>query len=91
MPIYAFSCPDCGGFDLHRRAAIAAAPAQCPSCGLAGRRGFTPPGLAHLTKPLRGALDLEEKSAHAPTVVSEKRGRRMPHAHGPTPPWVLSH
>jgi putative FmdB family regulatory protein len=91
MPLYAFSCATCGGFELHRRVADAAAPAECPDCGREGRRVFTPPGLARLAKPLRGALDLEEKSAHAPEVVSQKRGRPMPHGHGASPPWVLSH
>jgi putative FmdB family regulatory protein len=91
MPIYAFSCAECGGFELTRASADAAAPGVCPSCGREGRRVFTPPGLARLAKPLRSALELEEKSAHAPEVVSQKRGRPMPHAHGPTPSWVLSH
>jgi hypothetical protein len=42
-------------------------------------------------KPLRTALDREEKSAHEPEVVSVKAGRPLPHAHAPAPPWVLSH
>jgi hypothetical protein len=74
-----------------RRAAEAGAPASCPRCGTDARRLFTPPGLALLRKPVRGLLDLEEKSAHAPDVVAEKTGRAMPHKHGPSPPWVLSH
>jgi putative FmdB family regulatory protein len=91
MPIYAFACGTCGGFELHRRVAEVGAPAECPGCGLHARRVFTPPGLALVAKPLRGALELEEKSAHAPDVVAHKRGRPMPHRHGPAPPWVLSH
>jgi hypothetical protein len=66
-------------------------PGTCPACGVPARRVFTPPGLALLTRPLRRALDLEEKSAHEPSVVTEKRGRPMPHRHGPAPPWMLSH
>jgi putative FmdB family regulatory protein len=91
VPIYAFTCTRCGSFDLIRRVAEAGAPASCPRCGTDARRLFTPPGLALLGKPVRGLLDLEEKSAHAPEVVAEKTGRAMPHKHGPTPPWVLSH
>lgn len=91
MPLYAFACSGCGGFELARPAAQAGEPAACPACGSEARRVFTPPGLALLGRPLRGALDAEEKSAHEPAVVSEKRGRPRAHGHEPTPPWVLSH
>jgi putative FmdB family regulatory protein len=91
VPIYAFTCAGCGPFEVTRRVAEAGAPAGCPDCGQPGRRVFTPPGLARMDKPMRGLLDREEKSADAPDVVAHKHGRPMPHAHGPTPPWVLSH
>jgi hypothetical protein len=52
---------------------------------------FTPPGLQLLARPMRRALDTEEKSAHEPAVMTQKRGRPMPHVHEPSPPWVLSH
>ena len=55
------------------------------------RRVFTPPGLALLARPVRRALELEEKSAHEPDVVTEKRGRPLPHRHAKAPPWVLAH
>jgi putative FmdB family regulatory protein len=91
VPIYAFTCPGCGPFDVSRAVADAGAPASCPNCGALARRVFSPPGLALLRKPVRGLLDLEEKSAHAPEVVAHKSGRALPHKHEPTPPWVLSH
>jgi putative FmdB family regulatory protein len=91
MPIYAFTCPGCGAFELMRPMAEAAAAARCPTCGSQARRLFTPPGLARLAGPVRRALDVEEKSAHEPEVVTEKRGRPRPHRHRPSPPWVLSH
>ena len=91
MPIYAFICESCGPFDLVRPMAEAGAAAACPACGVEARRVFTPPGLALLARPVRRALDLEEKSAHEPDVVAEKRGRPLPHRHAPAPPWVLSH
>jgi putative FmdB family regulatory protein len=90
MPVYAFTCADCGAFELTRPIAEAAAPAVCPSCGTEARRVFTPPGLALLGAPVRRALDLEEKSAHEPDVVASKRGRPLLHRHAPAPPWVLS-
>jgi putative FmdB family regulatory protein len=91
MPIYAYACADCGPFEAHRPASEAGAAGRCPSCGGEGRRVFTPPGLALLARPLRRALDGEERSAHEPAVVSAKRGVPMPHHHDPAPPWVLSH
>jgi putative FmdB family regulatory protein len=91
VAIYAFTCEDCGPFELLRPMAEAAAPANCPSCGTTARRVFTPPGLALLAAPMRRALNEEDKSAHAPDVVRERHGRPMPHRHEPAPPWVLSH
>jgi hypothetical protein len=52
---------------------------------------FSPPGLALLARPVRVGLDMEEKSAHEPDVVTQKRGRPMPHRHAPSPPWAVGH
>ena len=91
MAIYEFTCEDCGPFELLRPMAEAAAPASCPSCGTTARRVFTPPGLTVLTAPMRHVLNEEDKSAHEPDVVTQRRGRPLPHRHEPSPPWVLSH
>jgi putative FmdB family regulatory protein len=92
MPVYAFTCEACGPFDLARPMAESGAPARCPSCGADAGRVYTPPGIALLDRPVRRALDVEEKSAHEPDVLAEKRpGRPLPHRHEPSPPWVLSH
>jgi putative FmdB family regulatory protein len=91
MPVYAFTCTGCGSFDLVRPMAEAGARARCPACGGDARRVFTPPGLTFPSRPVHRALDIEEKSAHEPEVVSQKRGRPLPHRHAPTPPWTLGH
>ncbi len=91
MALYAFTCAACGPFDLMRPMEQASATARCPLCGAEARRVFTPPGLRLLAPPLRRALDGEERSAHEPQVTTVKRGRPLPHGHGPAPPWVLSH
>jgi putative FmdB family regulatory protein len=91
VPLYAFTCEGCGPFELVRPMAEASASAACPACGAEARRVFTPPCLARFARPARRALDLEEKSAHEPDVVTEKRGRPMPHRHGKGPPWALAH
>ena len=91
MPVYAFTCDACGPFDVMRPMAKADAPVRCPGCGSYARRVFSPPGLAILARPVRLGLDMEEKSAHEPELVREKRGRPMPHRHSPSPPWTLGH
>jgi putative FmdB family regulatory protein len=91
VAIYAFSCERCGPFELLRSMTESAAPADCPRCGASARRVYSPPGLALLAAPMRRALDMEDKSAHEPDVVTQRRGRPLPHRHEPSPPWVLSH
>lgn len=91
MPIYAFTCAGCGPFDLMRPMGQADALACCPACGGEARRVFTPPGLALLARPVRRALEMEDRSAHEPDVVTHKSGRALPHRHAPTPPWTLGH
>jgi putative FmdB family regulatory protein len=91
VPIYAFTCEGCGPFELLRPIAEAGSAARCPACGTEARRVFTPPGLARLARPARTLLDWEDMSAPAPALVTEKRGRPLPHQHGPAPPWVLKH
>jgi putative FmdB family regulatory protein len=91
MPVYAFTCGTCGGFDVQRPMAESDEPARCPECGSHARRVFSPPGLALLARPVRLGLDMEEKSAHEPEVVTQKRGRPMPHRHAPSPPWAVGH
>lgn len=91
MPVYAFTCAGCGPFEVVRPMREASAPASCPACGGDARRVYTPPGIPLLAAPLRRALDREERSTHEPEVVTTKTGKPLPHRHGPTPPWVLSH
>jgi putative FmdB family regulatory protein len=82
MPLYAFDCEACGPFEMRRPAADAAAGGDCPRCGAAGRRVYTPPGVARMPVALRAARDREERSAHAPDVVSAPSpGRPLPWAH----------
>jgi putative FmdB family regulatory protein len=88
MPVYVFTCHECGTFELSRPMAETGKAAQCPSCLREARRVFTPPGLTRLTRPVRQALETEEASAHEPRVVTEKRGRPLPRRRPPVPPWV---
>ena len=89
MPVYVFSCHDCGSFELSRPMAEVGAVAYCPTCLGEARRVFTPPGLTRLSTPMRRVLEKEEASAHEPRVVTEKRGRPLRQRREPVPPWVL--
>jgi putative FmdB family regulatory protein len=82
VPYYAYDCPGCGPFEQLRPVAEAGAAGHCPGCGAEGRRVYSPPGLALLARPLRRALDREERSAHEPEVVTSKRGRPLHHHRG---------
>ncbi len=83
MPAYAYSCPACGPFDVWRPVAEAGDPLACPACDAPAARLFTAPRLARMAAPMRAARDREERSAHAPDVVTTKTGRAMPgHGHG---------
>ena len=89
MPVYVFSCHECGPFELSRPMAEVGSAACCPACLREARRVFTPPRLARLAAPARQVLETEEASAHEPDVVRQKRGRPLPQQRSPTPPWVL--
>ena len=92
MPQYAFSCAACGPFDVWRPVAEAGDPLRCPTCDAPAERLFTAPGLARMPAAIRGAREREERSAHAPEVVSTKMGRPMPgHGHGHGAPWPHRH
>jgi putative FmdB family regulatory protein len=81
MPMYVFTCRECGPFELTRPMAQAGGAAYCPACHREARRVFTPPGLARLATPMRRALETEEASAHEPQVVTRKTGRPLPRPH----------
>jgi putative FmdB family regulatory protein len=89
MPVYVFSCRECGPIELARPMAKASDGASCPVCLREARRVFTPPRLTRLGAPLRRVLETEEASAHEPEVVRQKRGRPLPQQRSPAPPWVL--
>jgi putative FmdB family regulatory protein len=89
MPVYVFSCRDCGPFELSRPMAETGRPARCPICLRDSRRVFTPPGITRLATPVRRVLEKEEASAHEPRVVAQKRGRPLPQHRSRKPPWVL--
>jgi putative FmdB family regulatory protein len=89
MPVYVFTCHECGTFELSRPMAETGKAAQCPTCLREARRVFTPPGLMRLAAPVRQALETEEASAHEPRVTTQKSGRPLLRRRPPPPPWAL--
>ena len=89
MPMYVFTCDECGSFQLARSMAESGSQAFCPTCQREARRVFTPPHLARLAPPLRRAMETEEASADEPRVVTKKHGHPLRHAPEPVPPWVM--
>jgi putative FmdB family regulatory protein len=89
VPLYVFTCPECGSFEVARAMAEASSRACCPTCQGEARRVFTPPRLTRLARPARRALETEEASAHEPRVVTGKRGRPLRQRRQPMPPWVM--
>ena len=88
MPVYVFTCGECGPFELSRPMADAGRGAHCPVCLREARRVFTPPGLTRLATGLRRALETEEASACEPRVTTRKSGRPLPRQGPPAPPWA---
>jgi putative FmdB family regulatory protein len=81
MPLYDFDCAGCGPFEQWRPASEPTA--DCPACGAPARRRYAAFAVTRPGAPLRRAREREEKSAHAPEVVSKPTGRPLHlHHHG---------
>lgn len=78
MPIYDYLCERCGPFTDMRPMVECEQPSECPRCGRKARRAFlTAPYFATLTAETRLAHATNERSAHAPSTLSD-----MKKAHG---------
>ena len=94
MPIYEFSCEDCGLFEQRRSFAEAGDPLACPSCGREARRVYSMPSTRRMPAALSGAMERAENSAHEPEVVRRPAGgtgsgKGHHHSHGG--PWAVGH
>ncbi len=88
MPVYAFSCPDCGPFDARREMGQVTHPAPCPSCAQPSRRRYTVPGGRSPAGPLAAAgradaARVDRARSGEPVVTGPPTGRRpaRPTAH----------
>jgi putative FmdB family regulatory protein len=77
MPLYPYTCNDCGDFQAWRSMAACDQPAACPRCGTPSRRAVAAPRILGMDEHTRIAHMRNEKSAHEPRVV-----RKEPSHHG---------
>ncbi|MBV9196922.1 MAG: zinc ribbon domain-containing protein [Solirubrobacterales bacterium] len=70
MATYEYRCDEDGGFEIRQPIGSASKTMTCPVCQGDARRVFSKPMLTSLPRSLGAALDHEEKTRHAPDVVT---------------------
>ncbi len=74
MPVYDYLCGRCGPFTDMRPMAECTLPNECPECGDDAPRAFlTAPNLASMPAERRLAHVTNERSAHAPQTLSDRK------------------
>ena len=68
MPVYDYTCADCGDFREFRGIDQRNDPQPCPMCAKIARRMILAPGLALMNPIVRKANAVNEKSRHEPRV-----------------------
>ncbi len=99
MPLYNYSCADCGPFRAWQSMSNAAEPVACPTCAGLAARMVSAPFVANMDPHNRIAHQRNEKSAHEPRVATHQmlHGQRRTaqhrhaHRHAPTRPWTIGH
>jgi putative FmdB family regulatory protein len=76
MPVYEYMCDACGPFTAIRPVAEFDRPTPCPICeAKAPRVLLTAPNFASMDLRRRAAIGVNERSANAPTTLSERRSK----------------
>ena len=95
MPLYGYTCTNCGPFQTHGSAKAYDQPAACPICGSASQRMVAAPNLSCTSGAVRQAHERNERSAEQPRVVrrepaesghSTHHHHRHHHTHPSLPP-----
>ncbi|MBX2865146.1 MAG: zinc ribbon domain-containing protein [Leptolyngbyaceae cyanobacterium MAG.088] len=91
MPLYDYSCSDCGDFDVWRKMAEVSTPMHCPECNTVAKRIFTAPNIslnsASLISKVKGKAEprlvqrRQDPKPSSPKNQSIQGGR----------PWMISH
>lgn len=87
MPLYEFSCPQCGPFDLRRDMQDVADAAVCPSCDRPARRVYSFSGGRPWSGPLRDATRadrarVDRARSGEPLITGPPSSRRLPRRSG---------
>ena len=77
MPLYDYSCEDCGPFRDWQAMSAFTALIECPTCGGPAPRAITAPFIANMNPHSRIAHQRNEKSADAPEVMNRKEMDRL--------------
>jgi putative FmdB family regulatory protein len=104
MPVYSFSCDDCGEFNVLRPVSEAGLAASCPECGGPAYKVWSSVHLRSMSPGVRKAHETNERSANAPHVCGAgcSHGPAKKTAVGDRPvlqrstkknsrPWMLGH
>ncbi len=107
MPLYDYSCENCGAFRDWRPMSAAAEPADCPTCGHLSSRVITAPYISCINHNTRIAHERNERSAHEPQVISRQQldhlgvkrtshnhhrgAEHHNHPHHPKQRWMIGH
>ncbi len=87
VPVYEFSCSNgCENYEVWRSISERSTATECPACGDAGQRVFSPP--MTLCGPLRLKVESSEPRMVRKTVGSETKPR-LREASG-SRPWMLN-
>ncbi|HSJ01536.1 MAG TPA: zinc ribbon domain-containing protein [Verrucomicrobium sp.] len=85
MPVYDYTCRDCGDFVLFRTIEERNLAASCPCCQGAAERFISAPNLALMNPAKRKANFINERSRHEPRVnTAHKCGSSCGCETGPT-------
>ncbi len=68
MPVYDFTCQECGDFRVLLTIAERHDPTACPACSRTGQRLILAPNLALMNPIKRKATAINEKSRHEPRI-----------------------
>ncbi|MFV0459239.1 MAG: FmdB family zinc ribbon protein [Actinomycetales bacterium] len=69
MPVYEFSCPDDGRFDLTLAMTADTAQAACPTCAAPAGRVYSAPALRRGDPAARRLIEATRRTASEPGVV----------------------
>jgi putative FmdB family regulatory protein len=82
MPLYPYTCKDCGDFQAWRSMAACDQSTACPRCGKPSRRAVAAPRILGMDEHTRIAHMRNEKSAHEPRVVRKEHSQHGDSHHG---------